>query len=574
MLCDAGRRAVASMVRQCLKLLLALCLANAPHAAAARTESSPAAPADIPLANVEVDGRVLFRVRGVSAFPAEARAENIEHGIVELARTPDFDPGQLRIQEDAYRTDILAGDRSVMVLYDADGAIEQVPRQKLADAKLQRLRVAIADYRRERSPEHLRRAAGLSLAAGLAVAAALWLLLRLNRGLGAWMDRRLKRHIQSVGIQSFEILRAERIFDALRGSLNLATWLAFALLLAFGLHYVLVLFPWTRHLGEALFAVLANPFRVLGGELLDKLPDLVFLSILFVLVRHLLKILRFFFDSVAQGSVQLAGFQPEWAEPSYKIARLAAVVFALIVAYPHIPGSDSEAFKGISLFLGLMFSLGSSSFLANTIAGYSLIYRRAFKLGDRVKIGEAFGDVIEMRLQVTHLRSLKNEEIIVPNSTILVSEVVNYSSLARREGLILHTTVGIGYEVPWRQVEALLLLAAERTQGLLSHPPPFVLQKSLGDFAVNYELNVHCGEPSRMMSLYTELHRHILDVFNEYGVQIMTPNYDSDPADLKLVPKEHWYAAPAAKAGTDEPSPSIVREEMKNAIGSRLDGAM
>ncbi|MGZ8216828.1 mechanosensitive ion channel family protein [Methylomagnum sp.] len=563
---DEGRRAEASIVQRSLKLLLALLLANAPHAAAARTESSPATLADIPLANVEIDGRVLFRVRGVSAFPAGARAESIENEIVALAQTPDFDPGQLRIQEGEYRTDILAGDRSVMTLYDADGTLEQAPRQKLADAKLERLRVAIADYRRDRSPEYLRRAAEQSLAAGLAVAAALWLLLRLNRGLGVWMDRRLKQHIQSVGIQSFEFLRAERIFGALRASLSLAAGLVGALLLAFGLHYVLVLFPWTRHSGEALFAVLANPFRVLGGELLDKLPDLVFLSILFVLVRHLLKILRFFFDSVAQGSVQLAGFQPEWAEPSYKIARLAALVFTLTVAYPHIPGSESDAFKGISLFLGLMFSLGSSSFLANTIAGYSLIYRRAFKLGDRVKIGEAFGDVIEMRLQVTHLRSLKNEEIIVPNSTILTSEVVNYSSLARREGLILHTTVGIGYEVPWRQVEAMLVLAAERTHGLLNHPPPFVLQRSLGDFAVNYELNAHCGEPSRMMPLYTELHRNILDVFNEYGVQIMTPNYQSDPADLKLVPKEQWHAAPAAaKAGTgeDEPSPPIVRAEWK-----------
>ena len=538
------------MTRQFLKLLLALLLANLPCVATARSEAGPGTPADIPLADVEVDGRVLFQVRGVSAFPAEARAEQIENSIVELARTADFDPKQLRIQEGEYRTEILAVDRSVITLYDADGYIEQAPRQKLADAKLQRLCTAIDDYRRDRMPDYLQGAAGLSLAAGLAAAAALWLLLRLNRVLNAWMHRRLKRKIHSVGIQSFEILRAERIFAALRGTLNLATGLGGALLMAFTLHYVLVLFPWTRHLGEALFAALAQPFVVLGSALLDKLPDLAFLTILFLLVRYLLKVLRFFFDSVNQGSVKLAGFQPDWAEPSYRIARLVTIVFALTVAYPHIPGSGSEAFKGISLFLGLMFSLGSTSFLANTLAGYSLIYRRAFKLGDRVKIGEAIGDVIEMRLQVTHLRSLKNEEIIVPNSTILASEVVNYSSLAAQQGLILHTTVGIGYEVPWRQVEAMLLMAADRTQGLLRHPPPFVLHNSLGDFAVTYELNVHCGEPARMMHFYTEIHRNILDVFNEYVVQIMTPNYESDPPDPKLVPKEQWHAAPACRTGT------------------------
>ena len=197
----------------------------------------------------------------------------------------------------------------------------------------------------------------------------------------------------------------------------------------------------------------------------------------------------------------------------------------------------------------MVFSLGSSSVIANTIAGYALIYRRAFQLGDRVNINEMIGDVVEMRLQVTHLRSLKNEEVIVPNSLILNSQVINYSSLARKQGLILHTTVGIGYEVPWRQVEALLLMAAERTSGLLQEPQPFILQKSLGDFAVNYELNVFCDDAHAMMKLYTDLHRNILDTFNEYGVQIMTPAYVSDPQELKVVAKPRWYAAPARREG-------------------------
>jgi small-conductance mechanosensitive channel len=155
------------------------------------------------------------------------------------------------------------------------------------------------------------------------------------------------------------------------------------------------------------------------------------------------------------------------------------------------------------------------------------------------------GDVMEMRVQVTHLRSLKNEEVIVPNSLILSSQVVNYSSLARKQGLILHTTVGIGYETPWRQVEAMLLMAAERTPGLLREPRPFILQRALGDFAIEYELNVHCDDASAMMALYTALHRNILDVFNEYGVQIMTPAYEMDPQQPKVVPRAQWYASPA-----------------------------
>jgi small-conductance mechanosensitive channel len=192
-----------------------------------------------------------------------------------------------------------------------------------------------------------------------------------------------------------------------------------------------------------------------------------------------------------------------------------------------------------------MFSIGSSSFIANIIAGYSMTYRRAFRVGDRIQVGEVFGDVSEIRLQVTHLRSLKNEEIVVPNSSLLSSSVVNYSSLARSRGLILHTTVGIGYETPWRQVEAMLLLAAERTPGLLREPAPFVLQKSLGDFCVVYEINVYCDVPAEMAALYSRLHQNILDVFNEYGVQIMTPAYEGDPERPKLVPKAKWWSSPA-----------------------------
>jgi len=174
-----------------------------------------------------------------------------------------------------------------------------------------------------------------------------------------------------------------------------------------------------------------------------------------------------------------------------------------------------------------------------------LTYRRAFKIGDRVKIGDAVGEVLEMRLQATHVRSLKNEELVIPNSQILGSHVLNYSSLAQTRGLILHTEVGIGYETPWRQVEAMLIMAAGRTAGILQEPRPFVLEKTLGDFAVTYELNAYCRNVNGMLQLYAELHRRILDVFNEYGVQIMTPAYERDPHTPKLVEQKDWYAAPA-----------------------------
>ena len=250
-----------------------------------------------------------------------------------------------------------------------------------------------------------------------------------------------------------------------------------------------------------------------------------------------------------RGRIKLANFEPEWAPPTYRLVRTGIVALAVVVAYPFVPGSGTAAFQGVSLFLGLMGSLGSGSAVSNIIAGYALTYRRAFRIGDVIRVGDKTGRVVGSRMQVTHLRTVKNEELIVPNATILNSEVINYSSLAGKEGLILHTTVGIGYGTPWRQVEAMLLVAARRTQGVLTEPPPFALQLSLGEFAVTYELNVYCRTPERMLALYSALHRNVLDVFNEHGVAIMTPAYEGDPEQPKLVPKERWFDAPAAPEG-------------------------
>jgi small-conductance mechanosensitive channel len=293
-----------------------------------------------------------------------------------------------------------------------------------------------------------------------------------------------------------------------------------------------------------------GPLNVIGAGIANNIPSLIFLAVLFVVLRLALRVIRLFFESTERGAVKLANFDPEWAQPTYKVVRIAVVAFGLIVAYPYIPGSDSAAFRGVSLFLGVLFSLGSSSAIANIIAGYMLIYRRAFKVGDRIKVGGSVGDVIATRLQVTHLRSVKNEELIVPNSHILASEVVNYSSLGRVNGLILHTEVGIGYETSWRHVEAMLIEAANRTAGLGTEPRPYVLEKQLGDFAVTYELNVFCTNVDKMGALYAALHRNILDVFNENGVQIMTPAYEGDPAEPKIVPPTDWQPSRAASAAS------------------------
>ncbi len=533
-------------------ILLVLLATFGPAVAVACAQGTPAGSrSDAPderaaaTAPVVVDGEVLFRVRGVSAFSAEARARSIAERIRAAAADPSVPLNAVGTVPGEGSTDVVMGDRPIVSVFDADGAVEGVRREDLARAFAARIRAAVEAYRRDRAPRNLLVGAGAALAATAVLVALVLFLGVLRRRADEGLDRRFRRHIQSVEEQSFQIVQAERVLGMARATLRgLRMLVAFALAYLY-LSFVLSRFPWTRATANQLLGYVLMPFSVMGSAFLRYLPNLIFLLVLVAVTRYVLKLLSLVATGVERGTIRVEGFDREWASPTYRIVRLAVIAFAAVVAYPYIPGSESDAFKGVSIFFGVVFSLGASSVVGNMMAGYSLIYRRTFKVGDRVKIADVVGFVTEMRLQVTHLRTTKNEDVIVPNSAILTSQVVNYSSYAAGAGLILHSTVGIGYEVPWRQVEAMLLMAAGRTPGLKTTPAPFVLQTSLGDFAVNYQINVYCDDAHAMESLYTALHRNIQDVFNEYGVQIMTPAYESDPSTPKVVPKDRWHDAPA-----------------------------
>jgi small-conductance mechanosensitive channel len=519
-------------------------------AAAGVTEAPPPSePTDreagVENASVQIDGELLFRVRGTSSYPADVRARSIEKRIEAAAADTAVRSEDLRLVNEGVTVAIVAGDTLLMVVHDADAKLEQLSTGELAGANRRRIAQAIEDFRGARSADAIQKGALSAGIATLLFAIVAVVLFRGTRWFDEWLHRRILSRIQSIGIQSFEIVRAEKIQRGFRAFVRLVRMLLLLVVLFIYLNFTLAQFPWTRPLSRQLINLVTDPLSSIGRSIIAEIPNLVFLVILIYVFRLVLRLVHVFFQSIGSGAIQLSEFDPEWAVPTYKIARFAVIAFGVIVAYPYIPGSHSDAFKGVSLFIGVLFSLGSSSAIANIIAGYMMTYRRAFKVGDRVKIGEAMGDVIQTRLQVTHLRSLKNEEIVLPNSQILNSEVMNYSSLARTQGLILHLEAGIGYETPWRQVEAMLLLAAERTPGLQKDPPPFVLYKGLGDFAVTYELNVYCNDAQAMNPLYAAVSRNILDVFNEYGVQIMTPNYEGDPEQAKIVSKKDWYLAPA-----------------------------
>jgi small-conductance mechanosensitive channel len=331
--------------------------------------------------------------------------------------------------------------------------------------------------------------------------------------------------IRSVHLGSFEVLSAARVARILIALARGFRILTTALLAYAWLLYVLSLFPWTRRISTAIIGYILDPLRGFGASIVASLPDLFVIAVIGFITRYAMKLARFFFDAVEKGQIVLPDFYPDWAIPTYKIVRFFLLAFAFTVAFPYIPGSRSEAFKGVSIFLGILFSLGSTSAVSNVMGGLSITYMRAFKIGDRVRIGETVGDVIDKSLLVTHIRTIKNEDITIPNAMIMNSHVVNYSARAKEEGLILHTSVTIGYNTPWRTVHELLLEAARKTACILLEPKPFVLQTALNDFYVTYELNACTDEPREMVNTYSSLHRNIQDSFNEAGVEIMSPHY-------------------------------------------------
>jgi small-conductance mechanosensitive channel len=531
--------------RLAFKLLVSLVLLWPALSSALTTESSPDAEDSTLVAPVVLDGEVLFRLRGQSAIPARYRANQVKERIIQVADDPGLDPADIRVETMEDRVALMIGDQRLVLLFPADAEIEQIPLTLVANAARDRIVHAVKQYRELRSRDRLLRNTGIL--AGITILAALlfWGISALFDWLNRLVERRVKRHIKQLEQASHRVIDAGQIWGWFGGGLRVLRALTLLALAMIWLETALGLYPWTKPLAQQLFQLVLDPLKQMAGGIIDSLPDLIFLAVLTVVIRFILRVVRTFFERVDRGWIRLQTFDRDLALPTYRIIRVVILVFGLVIAYPYIPGSDSQAFKGMSIFFGVILSIGSSSFIANIIAGYSLIYRRAFREGDRIRVGELEGVVVDMKTMNTRIRSLKNEEIDIPNSILLGSAVINFSSYQRDPGLILHTEVGIGYDVSWRQVEAMLLEAAKRTDGLLNEPAPFVLQKSLGDFTVVYQLNAYCNDAARMNALYSSLHGNVQDVFNEYGVQIMSPNYVADPEQSKLVPPEQWYTAPA-----------------------------
>jgi len=413
-------------------------------------------------------------------------------------------------------------------------------------AAVQDLSRAVAEYYEARSARSLLEGSGLALAATLLFLLLLRLLIRGRRRVTDHLDRLVMERLRDVRVGNLTVLDRNQVRIVERSAIATMAWVA-GLLLTYGwATFILKRFPWTRHLGEVLGTFLWDTAALLVGGIVRQLPNLFTAILIFVLVRLAARALNAVFDGVERGAITLPGIHPETVRPTRRVAVALLWLFGIVLAFPFIPGSETTAFKGVSVFAGLLLTLGSSSVVGQAMSGLTLMYSRALREGDYVRVGETEGVVTEVGMLSTKVRTPKMEEVTLPSSVVLGSAVKNFSRLRDSSGtVILTTTVTIGYDAPWRQVHALLLAAARETELVSAEPAPFVLQRALQDFYVEYELNVHTTTPERRPWLLAELHRHIQDQFNAHGVQIMSPHYLGDPGQAKVVPKAQWFAPPA-----------------------------
>ena len=502
----------------------------------------PAPPADLVIMNRRICTlrATKFGVtpeQRVEAIKARGREIVAQGGALKITSRPIA--GGVLIEVDA---------KPLLAIFDEDVAGQTgETAESVAKSVKASLRTVVQEMRESRDIKALMPAIGWSLAATLLLGIAVWLL---KRAYG-WVAGRLsafsmKRLGKLAPDWSEQVVGRHELIGLARLPVTLLAWIVGLLIVYQWLAFVLKQFPYTRPWGEALLQNLLNAIAEFGSEILGAVPGLLFVALIFVIARTIVRITNRFFSQVQAGRVQMNWLDETTARPTGKLLVAIIWLFAFVAAYPYIPGSGSEAFKGLGVFVGLMLSIGSSGIVNQAVSGLMLMYTRALRPGEFVQVGDTEGVVKAIGFLTTRIETIRREEISIPNALIASNVTRNFSRLASDTGLLVSTKVTIGYDTPWRQVQAMLAMAAERTPGVEPEPPPRVLQTALQDFYVEYTLLVSLHDPSRRAQLLNDLHANIQDVFNDYGVQITSPHYEGDPDQPKIVAAQARYQAPAS----------------------------
>jgi small-conductance mechanosensitive channel len=505
-----------------LLLLALICCSFSVQSTAADT-AHVAIPGGSPV--VFEDDTLFFIYANLGPYTAEDRARSVVSRLKLLTKDRSLTLDSLSTVQNNSAVDIRYKTRTITTITVGDASARGMLPEEVAEEQLEVIREALDEEFRISGIWKIVKEIGLTLL----VILTFYFLIKYANKLFRFLNVKLygvkDRFIKGVQIRNYEFLSAEKEMQVIMWIMNAIKWVVIVILIYSALPILFSIFPATKGIAETLLGYIWKPFKTMFLSFFAYFPNIITIAVILFITNYILKFLKFISQEIQDEKFVIPGFYADWSKPTFNILRFLLYAFALVIIFPYLPGSDSPVFQGMSVFLGLLVSMGSSSAISNLIAGLVITYMRAFKIGDRVKIGETVGDVLEKTALVTRIRTIKNETITIPNSSILTGHTINYSSSVKRYELILHTTITIGYDVPWKQVHELLLQAAKRTDLLMNDPAPFILQTSLDDFYVSYELNAYTEHPKMSALIYSHLHQHIQDLFNEHQIEIMSPHY-------------------------------------------------
>ncbi|MDE7377186.1 MAG: mechanosensitive ion channel family protein [Muribaculaceae bacterium] len=486
---------------------------------------------------VVVEGDTLFCIYAdYGGVSATERAASASRAMLKCGKDRGMRGDSIHCIAGEGSTDIVCGDMVIVTISDIDALWLDGNRHDLVEKYLPVMREKMDDLRGRHTWSGFFKRAGLCL---LVIVVQYLLILFTN-----YLYRRLKRRIMRftnkrinpVVIRDYELLNKRQLGRILVFFSNILRWLVLLVQLTVSVPIIFAIFPQTEKLAMQIFGYILEPIKMVLKAIVDYIPNFFIIIVIWLCIKYLIKGIKYIANEIENEKLKITGFYPDWAQPSFNIIRFLLYAFMIAMIYPYLPGSSSGIFQGISVFVGLIVSLGSSTVIGNIIAGLVITYMRPFKLGDRIKLDDTVGNVIEKTPFVTRLRTPKNEVVTIPNSFIMSSHTVNYSASARQFGLIIHTTVTIGYDVPWRQVHRMLIAAAEMTPGVLAEPRPFVLETGLSDYYPCYHLNSYIKDADSQGPIMSDLHQNIQDIFAEAGIEIMSPQYiaarDGNPSTV------------------------------------------
>ncbi|MCB0435531.1 MAG: mechanosensitive ion channel [Mangrovimonas sp.] len=461
----------------------------------------------------------------IGAFTPRERAQSISQKINGLYDDDFLKLDSIQSLKSDNMYDIVYQNTIIMSVSENDAIWYGSNPEKLAIEFTNTIKNSIKKAKEETSTTKLLIRIGLSI---LVIALAwfvFWVIGKAHGRLIRYIESKKEKWLKNLSYKDYVFMTADQELQTVLFLTKILRLIVYAILIYITLPIIFSIFPFSRNWADSLFHLIWMPFKGILNAIWSYLPNLFSILVIYFVMKYVIRFVKYIFKEIESEKLSISGFHSDWAKPTYSIVKFLLYAFMFVLIFPYLPGSDSEIFKGVSVFIGILFSLGSSSAIANMVSGLVITYMRPFKIGDRIKIADVSGDVIEKTLLVTRLRTPKNEIITIPNSSVLTGNTTNYTIEAENKGLIIYSTVTIGYDVPWKLMHEALLEAASRTDFLLKDPKPFVLQTSLDDFYVSYQINAYTKEASKQATVYSNLHQNIQDVCNEKGIEILSPHY-------------------------------------------------